>query len=375
MTKCRVVQWGVGYTGKFALRYLLNHPQCELVGLYCATPNNDGKDAGLLAGLAEADISATQKRHTLFDLAPDAISLMPFNKHEDPSLIMDTPGSWVADMLEMLERGINVVSPMIQASHWRHLAQGEAFRARVEESCAKGNSTAHFSGFDPGFATDAAVSAISSVVGEVRQIRTWEFIDVSSYTAVETLKMMGFGSVPAPMPEGFEQMFRIGWGGALELLADAFGVTIDHSSLDFDAYVSPVGFTTVGGLRVEVGTLGAISWSLNGIVDGQTFIKLHHVTRASADMAPAWPNIGTDGGYRIELDSFPPFRGDFPMGLPGGTGSSFTDAMAMTAARCVNAIPVVVNAPAGLKTFLDLPAFGAKRAFGQNLASGAIDPI
>jgi 2,4-diaminopentanoate dehydrogenase len=363
MAKIRVVQWGAGYTGKFALRYILSHPDCELVGLQCGTDSSAGKDAGSLAGVGNTGVLATRDGDALLDLKPDVVSLMAFNRHEDPSLIMDTPGSWVSDMLRMLERGVNVVSPMIQASHWRHLAQGQAFKTRVEEACAKGKSTVHFSGFDPGFATDAAATALSSVVGEVRQIRTWEFIDVSSYTAVETLQMMGFGTVPAPMPPGAEQPFRVGWGGALHLLADAFGVTIEDTTLDFDAYVSPISFTTAGGLTVEAGTLGAISWSLNGIVNGKPFIKLHHVTRASADMAPDWPNIGTDGGYRVELDSFPPFRGDFPMGLPGGTGSSFTDAMSMTAARCINAIPAVVKAAPGYKTFLDLPVFGARGAF------------
>ncbi len=52
-------------------------------------------------------------------------------------------------------------------------------------------------------------------------------------------------------------------------------------------------------------------------------------------------------------------RADFPLGLPGGTGASFSDAMAMTAARAVNAIPAVVAATPGYKQFLDLTAFAA----------------
>jgi hypothetical protein len=50
------------------------------------------------------------------------------------------------------------------------------------------------------------------------------------------------------------------------------------------------------------------------------------------------------------------------MGLPGGTGSSFTDAMAMTAARCVNSIEAVVRAPSGYQTFLSLPPLGGRNA-------------
>ncbi|RJG03206.1 hypothetical protein [Noviherbaspirillum sedimenti] len=97
-------------------------------------------------------------------------------------------------------------------------------------------------------------------------------------------------------------------------------------------------------------------------VGGKPRFVLNHVTRAGQNAAPEWPNIGTDGGYRVEIDAFPPFCGDFPMGIPGGTGSSFQDAMAMTAARCVNSIKAVVTAPEGYQTFLSLPPLGGKLA-------------
>jgi hypothetical protein len=46
--------------------------------------------------------------------------------------------------------------------------------------------------------------------------------------------------------------------------------------------------------------------------------------------------------------------------LPGSEGNSFTDAMAMTAARCVNSVEAVVQASPGFKTFLDLPPLTGK---------------
>jgi 2,4-diaminopentanoate dehydrogenase len=65
----------------------------------------------------------------------------------------------------------------------------------------------------------------------------------------------------------------------------------------------------------------------------------------------------------VEIDGFPPLRADFPMGLPDGTGSTFADAMAMTAARCVNSIAAVVNAPVGYHNFLSLRPLGGEFAF------------
>jgi 4-hydroxy-tetrahydrodipicolinate reductase len=133
-------------------------------------------------------------------------------------------------------------------------------------------------------------------------------------------------------------------------------------------YLSPKTFTTPGGLLVEEGTIGAIRWTLSGIVDGEPRLSINHVSRMGADMAPDWPNVGDVGGYRVELDSFPPFVGEFPMALPGGTGSSFDDALVMTAARTVNAIQTVVEAAPGYRTVLDLPPL-----MGRN-ALAATDP-
>jgi 4-hydroxy-tetrahydrodipicolinate reductase len=143
-------------------------------------------------------------------------------------------------------------------------------------------------------------------------------------------------------------------------MADGFGVEVEEIKSDFDMYIAPETFTTVGGLTINKGTISAIRWSLAAIVNGRPRFSINHVTRARWDCGPDWPNIGTDGGYRVEIDGFPPLRCDFPMALPGGTGSSFADAMAMTAARCVNAIEAVVEAPTGYLTFRELKPIGGK---------------
>jgi 4-hydroxy-tetrahydrodipicolinate reductase len=104
-------------------------------------------------------------------------------------------------------------------------------------------------------------------------------------------------------------------------------------------------------------------------VGGKPLLNINHVTRMAPDMAPDWPSVGEAGGYRIEIDSYPPFVGEFEMARPGGTGSSFDDAMAMTAARCVNAIQTVVQASPGYKTILDLPPLT-----GQNSVAASVAP-
>jgi 4-hydroxy-tetrahydrodipicolinate reductase len=265
-------------------------------------------------------------------------------------------------MLAILQSGKNVVTSICTGTHWGHLANGAAFKARLDAACKKGNSTVHFTGFDPGFTTDALAYLLSSVSGEIKQIRTWEIIDYSTYTGVDTLKQLGFGVRPEEMSTAGMAAIPTGWGGGIYLLAEAMGVAIEELKVAADIHLSPKTFTAPGGLMINEGAIGAIRWSLTGIVKGKPAFVVNHVNRMGNDMAPDWPQVGTDGGYRIEMDAFPPLHADFPMGLPGGTGSSFADAMAMTAARCVNAIEAVVQAQPGYRTFLDLASVGARYA-------------
>jgi hypothetical protein len=366
MKKYRIIQWGTGYAGVFSLGYILDNPNLELVGVKCFTEGKEGKLAGELCGRGAVGVAATRSREALLDTEADIVVFMPQDLLSDPS-VPDSHAhtTWFQDMVALLESGKNIITPICSGTHWKHMANGEAFRQRLDEACARGNSTVHFSGFDPGFTTDALAFTLSSVVGGMGQIRTWEIIDVETYTAVTTLQQLGFGARPEDLPQEGALAILSGWGGAPHVLAEALGVEVEDQKLEFDIYLAPETFTTEGGMTIEAGTIAGIRWALNAMVNGEPRFVINHITRAGKDSAPDWPNIGTDGGYRVEIDGFPPFKGDFPMGLPGGSGSSFTDAMAMTAARCVNSIEAIINAEPGYKTFLQLPPLGGRFAYND----------
>ena len=220
-----------------------------------------------------------------------------------------------------------------------------------------------FFGFDPGFLTDVLPLTMASAVGEVTQIRTYEILLYEEYPEAEALAALGFGQNPQDLgAEGIDSL-RLLWGGVPYLAAEATGIQIDDIGIDVDIALAPETFTTPGGVTIGENTIAGIRFSVSGIAGGEPVFVINHVTRMRGDIAPEWPNVGDQGqgGYRVEIDSFPPFVGEFPMALPGGTGSSFADAMAMTAGRCVNAIDAVIAASPGYKTFLDL-----KPLVGQN---------
>lgn len=359
-----VIQWGTGYTGLHSLKFILMNRHLNLVGVKCYTAEKEGQDAGELAGGSPIGVKATRDMHALLKLKADCVIFMPRDALVDPSIPGGPSEAWLNELVAILESGHNVVTSIASGTHYRHLQDGIGFKRRLDQACAKGRSSVLFTGFDPGF-SDILAYTMSGPVGGINAIRTWEICDYATYPITTTLTQMGYGVRPESLPVGAMGVVRATWGGVPYLLAEALGVEIEDLEIDADMFLSPRTFTAPGGLLVEEGTVAALRFSVTGIVEGKRMLSVNHVTRIGQDMAPDWPTIGRDGGYRVEVDAFPPFTGDFPMGLPGGTGSTFKDAMAMTAGRCVNCVEAVVQAAPGYRSVLDLPIIGGRYAVGR----------
>jgi 4-hydroxy-tetrahydrodipicolinate reductase len=287
---------------------------------------------------------------------------MPLDALMDPTVPGSPSAGWVDEVVPILASGKNVVSSIASGMHYRQLADGEGLVGRLNKACAEGGTSIFFTGIDPGFVSDCLAITMSSIVGDIEEIRTWEIIDYATYPTPSTMESLGFGKRPEELSATAGESLLASWGCAPWLMADALGVVLDDVVLDVDIYLSPHGFTAPGGTRVATGTIGALRWSLLGKVAGRTRVSVNHVNRMGADMAPDWPTIGDKGGYRVEIDSTPPFRGDFPLGLPGGTGTSLDDAVIMTAARCVNSVHAVVQARSGYLLLGDIPTLGGRHS-------------
>lgn len=351
--KYRVIQWGAGFVGSRTLRYLLQSDDLELVGLKCVTDEKVGVDAGELAGTGPSGVRATQDAKALLDLNADCVVYMPRDPYADPSVDGNPSRVWMDELIGILEHGQNVVTALTAGTHYKHLANGDKFRDELEAACQKGKSTVFFTGFNPGF-TNVIAHAMSSAVGEIKRIDTWGLIEWGSYTVPETLQALGFGARPEDLPVEIIDSIRLTtWGGVPYVLADGLGVEVERLEMNSENYLAEEAFTAPGGLRVEKGTVAAYRFTISGIVDGSPLLNVSNVNCLDPDRAPAdWPSLGNPGGYLVEIDSTPPFRGEFPMRLD--------DAMTMTGARCVNAIGATVDAEPGYKTFLDLPTLGGR---------------
>ena len=353
-SRLRVIQWGAGYVGTQALQYILQSSDLELVGLRCHSEDKVGKTAGELCGRPACGPKATRDSTALIAMDADCVVYMPRDPLGDPSLPEAPSGIWYREILDILRSGKNIVTPLAAGIHPGHLADGRRFAEGIEKACQDGGSSILFTGFEPGF-TDMLACVMTSAVGDVHAVRTWEIVDYESYTAVDTLRGMGFG-MPPEASKAMEGVLHTMFGGMPHLIAEALGLPIDRIGVYIEPWIARETYQASGGLEVPAGAVGAIKFKVAGYHRDVEVISVNHVNRIGQHMAPEWPYIGRDGGYRVEIDAFPPFIGEFPMGGPGGTGTTFGDAMAMTAGRAVNAVPFVVAAAPGYRTHIDLPA-------------------
>jgi hypothetical protein len=352
----RVIQWGTGNTGAHTLRFLLEDPAFEVVGVWVSREQNVGRTAGELAGLPTGGPVATNDIDDVVGLDADCVVYMAAEPSGPPTTAGTDGWHSVEAICRLLASGKNVVATGISG-----LTNPRAFGAGVHErlrsAAQAGASTFFGTGIEPGFMCDALALSLSSVSRDIRSIRAQECLSYATYNQPNYHVSNG-GIWGAPCDPSYGQAFAqhvlaAGMSAPVLLLADALGVRLDDVTAvadlaaapeDFEIPMGPIGSGTVAGYHFEV----------LGIIGTQARIALEHVTRIHPDVAPHWPSIDP-GGFRIIIDGTPSLITEVVFDEDDPTAAGCV----ATAARAVNSIPVVCAAPSGVCSFIDLPTITA----------------
>jgi 2,4-diaminopentanoate dehydrogenase len=347
----RVVHWGAGNTGAPALRGVINHPDLELVGLLVHSPDKVGKDAGELCGLGPVGIKAIDDPDGLFAMDADCLVYMG-----DYTM---RPAEAIADACRFLEAGQNVVSTSFLDLVYPPSAPAHV-REPIERACAAGNTTFFCNGADPGYATDLMPLTLLSLMDDIDEIRTQEISNYKHYDQPELLRtVVGYGQ-PLDYDSPFFASGKLTewFGGMIHLMADQLGVKVEE--IRQVGEFAPATRTVEASIgRIEEGTVGAMRFELQGIVNGKPRIVIEHSSRIDDDAAPEWPRGSrADRCYKVIMEGRPRIECELDMlDEPGNRGLLIACGM-----RVVNAIPYVCGAAPGLLTTLDLPMI-----FGRNV--------
>ncbi|MBF4190568.1 hypothetical protein MHAEM_00957 [Mycolicibacterium phlei] len=347
--------WSTGGVGSIAIDAISKRPDLELVGVWVHSEEKAGKDAGVLAGGEPLGITATNDADALIALKPDCVVYAASGPERDAGA--------VPDYLRLLEAGINVVSTTSTTLIYPPAYYSPEWRAQLEQAAKQGDASFYASGIFPGFGSDQLALLLSTQSKKIECLTVSE-IALNDHYPVADIMMngMGFGH-----PLDFEPMLKtpgfveMAWKAPIYLMAEGLGVEVTEVRGSLDRQLTNRDIEVAFG-TIKAGTCGAVRTRVAGVVDGREAIVVEHIIRMARDVAPDWPTSEFDATYRVDIIGDPDIHCAMNLGDAVGHGAG-NAAMAATAMRVVNAIPYVVEAPAGLLSSLDLPNTLPRHAF------------
>jgi 2,4-diaminopentanoate dehydrogenase len=351
MKKYRVVQWCVGNVGRRAIIAIHNNPQLELVGCYVHGAAKAGVDAGVLAGIAPIGVIASQDVESLLALRPDCVSYNGLWANAD-------------DFCRILERGINIVTT--SAFITGH-ALGVATRERIQAACRKGNSSIFGSGIHPGFSSLIGLVA-AGICDRIENISVLESVDATGYASKETWESCGFGA-PIDTPD-LEDRLRQGsavFSDGIHLAAEVLRLEFDEIGFkaEFSAAVEDCDF---GFMQIARGCVAGVNAAWYGCLEGRRVMELKYRWKMGPRVEPDYP---LHQGYVVSVRGRPnvefTLKHSLPDDEPHETAVQGMQAnLITTALPAINAIAAVCAAPAGIRSYADLPLLsGAGFVVGQ----------
>jgi 4-hydroxy-tetrahydrodipicolinate reductase len=340
LRRYRVVQWATGNVGRRALRRAIEHPQLEVVGVYVYGAAKVGKDAGELAGIGPIGVYATNRIDGVIGLRPDCVLYMP--QYTD-----------LADVCRLLEAGINVVTTRTEFLNPESM--NPEVRTRIEAACMRGDASIHSTGCSPGFATEALPLVLSSLQRRIDHLSINEFADNTSRNSPQLIfEVMGFAQPPGrPMQARLEHL-RNAFGPSLQLVAKTVGLPLDRVEVSGGIGLARKDTLIAAGL-VPAGTVAAMRTIVSGIRAGKPLMSFTATWYVSSDVetddGQEWEF--RESGWRLLL------KGDVPLDVsityPVAPEDYGDMTPGLTAHIPLNAVRYVCEAPAGIRTSVDLP--------------------
>jgi hypothetical protein len=345
MSRIRVVQWGVGNTGKVALNAILQSDLLELVGVWLHNPAHRGLDVADLAGLQEpVGVIACNDYESVLASRPDCVCYMASDRGRHDEVI--------GELCALLSAGVNVVATTLPVLV-HPAGDGPDVCIRLEEACAAGGSTFFCTGIEPGFMADALVLHLTSLSRDITRIHVQEAMDVSGYRVKEWRSGLG-SDVTTDAQRYVPGHIARSWMGVMRMLASGLGAELSRVYEEREIAAAGREFTVASG-TYSPSQAAALHFRVIGEVGGAPMFVIEHCYRLLDDVRPDWPQpIDSDRRTsRIRIEGSPDISVDVAL---GGVGLDATGQGVLgTTMRAVNAIPVVVAAQPGVSSPLELP--------------------
>ena len=331
MDNIQIAIWGFGAMGAGMANMLYKKSGVNITAVCDLHPDRVGKSIGEILGIdrwteviVESDIekALSGKKIDLCLLATDS-----FTKGAYPKLKL------------IMEKGINVITTAEEMAYPK--AQQPQLAQELDTIARANGVTVLGTGINPGMIMDLLVICLTGCMEEVTHVEAKRVNSLSPF-GVTVMEEQGVGITEDEFSQRVAQgklAGHVGFSESINMIADAIGWKVDRFEQQMKPIIttidrkSPYGFAAAG-------HLSGIKMTGQGYIDGEVKIDMIHPQQIEPEME------GTHTGDYIILKGSPPVNMAITPEVDGGIG---------TIAMCVNMIPHVINAKAGLKTMIDLP--------------------
>ena len=328
MKKIKIVFYGIGAVGSMIAKFLLQKEGVEIVGAVDTAKDKVNKDLGEALGMGTslgvkvANNADSLLRETEADVAIHATS----------SYLKDT----YPQIASIVKHGVNVVSTCEELSY--PYSTEPKLATNLDRLAKKNDVTVLGTGINPGFLMDTLVIALTAPCQKIQKIEAVRVMNAAT-RRLPFQKKIGTGLTADEFKEKIAKKQITGHVGleqSIAMIAAALAWKLDKISVENVEPVIAKKTVESKDVKVKAGNAAGLRQKAKGIMEGKEAITLDFQAYVGAE--EEYDSITITGIPTIKQKIQPCVHGDLG-----------------TIAMIVNAIPRVLEAPAGLLTMKDLP--------------------
>jgi hypothetical protein len=324
--KIRAIQYGVGPIGASIARLMREKKAIEICGAIDTDPGKVGRDLGEVVGAPDAPwgvkISADAK-----DVLEQAADVVIHSTSSALPNVMD-------QLLACLEAESCIVSTCEELSYpYRTYPE---LAAKLDAAAKDWGVALLGTGVNPGFVMDKLVVTLAAVSQRIERAKALRIVDASKRRQPLQKKIgagMSVDEFRAQVAAG--GIKHVGLPESVAMVADSLNLPVDQITETIEPVIAQERAQTEF-LTVEPGQAAGVHQIARGVGGGKELVYLELQMYVGAK----------DPADSVELKGHP----NISLIIPGGSHGDIA-----TASVVVNSIPVILDAPAGLRTSRDLP--------------------
>src|SRR5215471_19117680 len=324
--KIRAIQYGVGPIGASIVRLMHEKQAIEIIGAIDLDPAKAGRDLGEVVGAQDAPWGVRVSADAKEVLEQNADVVIHSTSSSLPK-VMD-------QLLACLEAESSVVSTCEELSYpYRTYPE---LSAKLDAAAKDWGVALVGTGVNPGFVMDKLAITLGAVSQRIEHAKALRIVDASK-RRLPLQKKIGAGmsvdEFRARVKEG--TIKHVGLPESVGMVSDSLGLAVDEITEKIEPKVATEKVTTEF-LSVEAGQASGVHQIARGLAGGKELIHMELQMYVGAK----------DPADTVTLTGHPTIS----LTIPGGSHGDIA-----TASVAVNSIPVILDAPAGLRTAKDLP--------------------